>query len=134
MICIFSGLGWANRLCRANLKMSTDELAPILAFLAAQSTLSLATVDDSGHPQVAPLFYVSDDALNLYWLSSSTSRHSVNLAAKPRVAATIYPEVWAWTEIRGLQIEGNAHSVTDTAEGERILTLYRAKFPLPPAF
>jgi len=114
--------------------LPADQLAPILAFLASQSTLSLATVDDSGHPQAAPLFYVSNDALNLYWLSSPTSRHSVNLATQPRVAVTIYPAVWAWADIRGLQVEGSAHSVIDAAERERILTLYRAKFALPPAF
>jgi uncharacterized protein len=114
--------------------LENDSQSAIRPFLAAQSTLSLATVDDSGQPQAAPLFYVSDDALNLYWLSSPTSRHSINLAAQPRVAATIYPAVWAWTDISGLQIEGSAHSVTDSAERERILTLYRAKFPLPPAF
>jgi len=111
-----------------------EQLSPIRAFLESQSTFSLATVDSAGNPQAAPLFYVSDDALNLYWLSSPTSRHSLNLIAHPRVAATIYPAVWAWTDIRGLQIEGDAQPVSDLDERERILTLYRAKFPLPPAF
>ncbi len=104
----------------------------VRAFLETQSTLALATVDEAGNPQAAPLFYISDDALNLYWLSSPTSRHSLNLAANKHVAATIYPTVWGWTEIRGLQIEGEAGIVRDDAHREAILTRYRHKFDLPP--
>lgn len=104
----------------------------VRAFLETQSTLALATVDEAGNPQAAPLFYVSDDDLNLYWLSSPTSRHSLNLAANKQVAATIYPAVWEWTEIRGLQIEGEAGIVRNNAHREAILTRYRHKFNLTP--
>ncbi|MCB9453500.1 MAG: pyridoxamine 5'-phosphate oxidase family protein [Anaerolineaceae bacterium] len=104
----------------------------IRAFLETQSTLTLATVDDDGTPRAAPLFYVSDDDLNLYWLSSPTSRHSLNLGAHPQVAATIYPAVWAWTAIRGLQIEGIAGIVTGSEHRESILACYQQKFNLPP--
>jgi uncharacterized protein YhbP (UPF0306 family) len=114
--------------------MSPNELPTIRAFLESQSTLALATVDAAGNPQVAPLFYVSDDALNLYWLSSADSRHSVNLTTNARVAATIYPVAWHWTEIRGLQIEGAAHPIMDETARQEILALYYQKFDLPPGF
>ncbi len=114
--------------------MSSNELQTIRVFLEAQSTLALATVDERGNPQIAPLFYVSDAALNLYWLSSTTSRHSLNLTAHEQVAATIYPAVWAWNDIRGLQIEGTASAITDKTTREAILTRYRQKFDLPAAF
>lgn len=104
----------------------------VRAFLETQSTLALATVDEAGNPQAAPLFYISDDDLNLYWLSSPTSRHSLNLAANKQVAATIYPAIREWTAIRGLQIEGEAGIVRDSAHRETILTRYRHKFNLPP--
>ena len=106
----------------------------VRAFVESQSTLALATVSADGLPQVAPLFYVSDDNLNLYWLSSETSRHSINLAAQPQVAATIYPDVWQWTDIRGVQVEGRAATVRDLQARAAVLARYRAKFPLPPAF
>jgi len=112
--------------------METREV--IRAFLEQQSTLTLATVDSDGSPQAAPLFYVSDDALNLYWLSSPASRHSLNLVARPRVAVVIYPAVWAWTAIRGLQIEGESRAVPDALQREIILARYRQKFTLPPEF
>jgi uncharacterized protein YhbP (UPF0306 family) len=114
--------------------MSPNELPTIRGFLESQSTLALATVDTEGNPQVAPLFYVSDDALNLYWLSSADSRHSVNLMAREQVAATIYPAAWHWTEIRGLQIEGTAHLITDDALRQDVLTRYCQKFDLPSGF
>ena len=104
----------------------------VRAFLKKQSTMALATVDEAGNPQAAPLFYISDDDLNLYWLSSTTSRHSLNLTTHKRVAATIYPTIWGWMEIRGLQIEGESGIVRDDVQREAILTRYRHKFNLPP--
>jgi hypothetical protein len=105
----------------------------VRAFLEANSTLALATVNASGQPECAPVYFVSDDTLNLYWLSSVTSRHSVNLAARPAVAATVYPAVWGWEDICGLQIEGAAQPVRDDRVREQILILYLRKFQLPEA-
>ncbi len=106
----------------------------IQAFLESQSTLALATVNAAGQAEVAPLFYVSDEALNLYWLSSESSRHSVNLSAHPHVAATVYPMAWNWNDIRGVQIEGEAQAVRDEFLRERVLQRYLAKFLLPASF
>lgn len=111
-----------------------DTREAIRAFLESQSTLALATVNAAGQAEVAPLFYVSDEALGLYWLSSESSRHSVNLAARPRVSATIYPTVWNWNDIRGVQIEGEAQAVRDERVRERMLQSYLAKFLLPSSF
>jgi uncharacterized protein len=113
--------------------LSPTEYETIRAFLAAQSTLALATVNADGTPQSAPLFYVSDDDLNLYWLSSPRSKHSVNLTEQPNVAATIYAAVWDWQSIKGLQIEGHAIAI-ENEERQRILTRYRDKFTLPSSF
>ena len=113
--------------------LSSTEHEAIRAFLASQSTLALATINADGTPQSAPLFYVSDDDLNLYWLSSPRSRHSVNLTERANVAATIYAAVWDWQAIRGLQIEGRAIAI-ENEERQRILTRYRDKFTLPSSF
>jgi uncharacterized protein YhbP (UPF0306 family) len=108
-----------------------DEMRPMLReFLAGQSTLALATVGaEDGRPQVAALFFASDDAFNLYWISDSDSRHSLNLADWEDVAATVYGDTWDWTGIKGVQIEGGAESVNEEGERQRALALYRAKFP-----
>lgn len=111
-----------------------DLKATLRAFLAAQSTLALATVNHDGVPENAPVFYVADDELNLYWLSKESSRHSLNLAAQPRVAGAIYPAVWGWDKIAGLQIEGEAVSISNAQQREPILRLYQQKFQLPSSF
>jgi uncharacterized protein YhbP (UPF0306 family) len=106
----------------------------IRAFLETHSTLALATQSADGSPQIAPLFYVSDDQLNLYWLSSPNSRHSVNLVARPAVSAAVYPSVWQAADIVGLQIEGEARAIGDERVREQNLNLYLRKFQIPPEF
>lgn len=107
-----------------------DVRAALCEFLSQHSTLALATAGlADGRPQVAPLFFVSDEALNLYWISDPDSRHSRNIADWNDVAATIYAHTWDWQSIKGVQIEGTAVPVTNDAERQRALTLYCAKFP-----
>jgi uncharacterized protein YhbP (UPF0306 family) len=103
----------------------------VQGFLQTQSTLALATTREDGQPESAPLFYVNDDLLNLYWLSSPSSRHSLNLGLRPAVSATIYAPVWNWADIVGVQIEGLASAITDDRIREEILNLYLRKFQLP---
>lgn len=100
------------------------------AFLASQSTMALATAgEEDGRPQVAPLFFASDEALNLYWISSPDSRHSVNIADWNDASAAIYAHTWDWSGIKGVQVSGDAMAVRDDDERRRALELYRAKFP-----
>jgi hypothetical protein len=100
----------------------------VRALVETETTLVLATTADDGSPNAAPLFYYPDAELNLYWLSSPESRHSRNLAARPRVAVTVFPPVTDWREIRGVQMEGTASSIADDA----ILADYRRSFGLGP--
>ncbi len=111
-----------------------DSRQVIREFLETQSTLSLATVNAEGHPESAPVFYVSDDQFKLYWLSSTNVAHSVNLLAHSQVAGNIYPAVWQWADIVGLQIKGEAQAVKDERIREQILLIYLRKFQLPPSF
>ena len=113
------------------LPLLPDEMRPILCdFLSKQSTLALGTAGlRDGRPQVAPLFFASDDALNLYWISDPDSRHSRNIEDWSDVAVAIYVHTWDWTGIKGVQIEGSAIPVTGDEERQRALALYSAKFP-----
>lgn len=98
--------------------------------LRTQSTLSLATVDDSGMPSVAPLFYIADGDLNLYWLSSDESEHSRNLRREPHVAVAVYPQTEDWKEIRGVQMRGVAAAVNDTVRRKALVKQYCERFRL----
>ena len=97
-------------------------------FLAHHNTMTLATVDAAGAPHAAAVFYAADEALNLIFVSSPNSRHSLNLAHQPRVAATVQADNQAWQAIRGLQIEGTAQMIESAAELARAAWVYAGRF------
>jgi uncharacterized protein YhbP (UPF0306 family) len=106
----------------------------IRSFLAGQSTLSLATLGPDGHPQAASLFFVADDQLCLYWTSGPHSRHSLNLAHDARAAVTVHASVWSWTEIRGVQMEGQVERLPAGEAWQAAWQRYLAKFPFVREF
>jgi uncharacterized protein YhbP (UPF0306 family) len=69
--------------------------------------MSLGTVDKGG-VWVADLIYVSDDELNIYWLSLPQARHSEAILKNPKVAAAVTPND---KEDVGIQLEGVAEKL-----------------------
>jgi uncharacterized protein YhbP (UPF0306 family) len=110
------------------------ELELIANLLQEESTLALATEDEHGEPCVAPLFYIADEDLTLYWLSSSTSLHSLNLARSSKASATVYTHAQTWKEIRGLQMRGQVSSITQRAQRRALIGQYRQRFQLGVLF
>ena len=106
----------------------------IRTFLETQSTLVLSTVNADGNPETAPVFYVSDDQFNLYWLSGTQTAHSVNLGTHSFVSGSICPMIWQWEDIVGLQLKGETRVLSDERMREQILLIYLRKFQLPPSF
>ncbi len=100
----------------------------IKQFLAAHTTLTLATVSDDGFPQAAPLFFAETDDLALIFISERKVRHSQNIARNNRVAAAIYTDGQAWSSIRGVQLEGTCVALAGRA-AHHARNVYRRKFP-----
>jgi len=98
-----------------------------LAYLGAHHVMTLATVAD-GVPWAAAVFYVNSGC-DLFFLSSPASRHCVNLAGNPRVAATVQEDYDDWPKIKGVQLEGMAREISG-AEEAAARKLYGEKFPL----
>ncbi len=98
-------------------------------FLAAQTTLTLATTNGDGSAHACDLFYARRDESPLYFLSDPGTRHIENIAREPRVSATIHGPVNGWQEIRGVQIVGAARRVEEATERARAYDLYVAKYP-----
>jgi uncharacterized protein YhbP (UPF0306 family) len=92
--------------------MTSELRERIAAFLAAHTTLTLATVGPDGAPAAAAVFYAHDDALNLYFLSEERTQHGQNLLANPAVAGAIQTDGQDWRAIRGVQVAGRAVPVT----------------------
>lgn len=115
--------------------MDTRKLIEELqAYLGQRSTMTLATIGEEGAPQSAPLFFVADEKLNLYFVSDVDSQHGHNILQRPEVAVSIYSETFKWQDIKGIQLEGTAQLITDRIDEKRAWSLYKSKFPFVIAF
>jgi len=106
------------------------QLELVAALLREETTLSLATTGEDGQACVAPLFYIVDENLSLYWLSSERSLHSMNLARTPHVAATVYRSVESWRKIRGVQMRGTVSKVTEPERRNALIKSYCERLKL----
>ncbi len=99
----------------------------IRKFMAERTTLSLATVSGSG-PWAATMFFAEDPDLNLYFVSDPKTRHCIEAASNPEIAATINEDCKAWQSIQGLQIQGRVSVVADEDRSD-VQALFLKKFP-----
>jgi uncharacterized protein len=107
--------------------MSAELERQILAFLDGHHVMSLATLN-AGRPHAANLFYACD-GLALVWVSDPDTRHSRDIEADTRVAATIAPDYSDFAAIRGLQIAGTAQRIGATDERARHLQQLEKRYP-----
>jgi uncharacterized protein YhbP (UPF0306 family) len=96
-------------------------------FLGAYHVLSLATSGPNG-PHAANLFYACDD-LAPVWMSDPDTQHSRDIAAEPRVAATVAPDYSDFAAIRGVQMRGLARQIAAADERARLLGLLETRYP-----
>jgi uncharacterized protein YhbP (UPF0306 family) len=110
------------------------QIETIASLLREQSTIALATVDEHGAPCLAPLFYIADDELTLYWLSASDSLHSRNLARTPRASASVCRPTENWRDICGVQMHGSATAVMEQSRRKALVDRYCERFKLGSLF
>jgi len=104
------------------------DTAPLKAFLQLESVLTLSVNDEQG-PWTAPVLYVADEDLNLYFLSSSSTRHIASLPEDGRIAASIYSDYKGdWLGICGVQMEADISQV-DEAHRAAAAARYFQRFP-----
>jgi uncharacterized protein YhbP (UPF0306 family) len=90
------------------------DTSPLKAFLQSESVLTLSVNDDQG-PWTAPVLYVADEDLNLYFLSSSSTRHIASLSEDGCIAASIYSDYKGdWLGICGVQMAADISQVEET--------------------
>lgn len=118
---------------RSSTEATVKEQEQVLEFLRSQHILTLATVCEDGSSSATPLFYLLHGGFCLYWVSSSSSRHSRNLASGREVEAGVHTATDRWKEIRGVQMRGAVQVVTDSREREEVLRSYAGRFGLGPA-
>lgn len=91
--------------------------------------MTIASSDPGGEPHAAAVYFAAGDDLSFYFFSDPLSQHGQDMAQRPQAAATIYPEIQDWQEIRGIQLRGEVKPVGPGAEWEKAWSLYTDKFP-----
>ncbi len=99
----------------------------ILQYLEDHHTLSLATVRE-GRPHAATVFYVNWE-FTLYFVSSPTSHHGMDISCNAQVSATIDEDYAQWSLIKGIQLSGTAQPVGGIWEMGRLALSFVKKFP-----
>ena len=94
-------------------------------YLRDHHVMTLATHGPEG-VWAAAVFY-ANEGFRLYFLSAGHTRHAQNIAAAPRVAATIQEDYADWTAIQGIQLEGTVRLLAGK-ERETALALYAKKY------
>ena len=73
-------------------------------FIRQNKLAILSTVDEQGFPHAAPIYYVTDEVLNFYFMTATQTAKHTNLLNQSRVSITIVNE----NENETLQIKGEA--------------------------
>ena len=107
--------------------MTVEVRQAIRQLLESHNTLTLATTDGES-PWATAVFFASDARLNLYFVSDRRTQHGRNLADNGQVAGAVSSDCATWSEIRGLQLQGQV-TVLDGLARLAALKTYLAKFP-----
>ncbi len=90
--------------------------------------MHLATATNDGKPWVSNVWFAADDNFTIYWISSTTRRHSKEITENQKVAASICsvrePNE---SDMGGIQLEGVAVEVKNPLEIAKALKLYAAR-------
>lgn len=95
-------------------------------YLKEAKLMQLATSIDN-QPWICSVWFVADKDLNIYWISSTTRRHSDEVYKNPKVAAAIVLPQTPKNSPRGLQLEGIAEPVTDKVTLSKVILLYAGR-------
>jgi uncharacterized protein YhbP (UPF0306 family) len=95
----------------------------IKQYLADARLMQLATVA-GGKPWVCNVWFAADQAMNIYWFSSTKRRHSQEVILDPHVAAAICLPQTPSDSPRGLQLEGEAELLTNPVDVATAMKCY----------
>ena len=103
----------------------------ILALLAENRIMCLATLRPDGWPQATMVGYVHDD-LTLYFAVARSSQKLSNIRRDPRVSIAIGQDTPE--RIRGLSMAARVTEVTDFEEVDRLNAVLHARYPEQAVF
>lgn len=74
---------------------------------------TISTVDETGAPWAAPVWYVFDDNFDIYWWSPLEAQHSKNISNNPNIYATVFDSTLPEGEGVGLYLRARAGEISD---------------------
>ena len=105
---------------------SMDPIALADQLIAANSYLTLATVDETGDPWSTPVRFAPDGRRGFVWASKPGARHSQNIATNPSVAITIFDSSKAPGEGSAVYAAARAAEVAEDGR-DAALEVYNAR-------
>jgi CRP-like cAMP-binding protein len=101
---------------------------PVLEYLSAQNTLTLATASPTGTPHAATFLYVNEGA-SLYFWSKASTESSRHIEQNPLVAFTVDEYTDDLSQTRGVQGIGECSVLLSGEQIARVAALFGDKFP-----
>ena len=101
---------------------------PVLEYLSAQNTLTLATSSPTGTPHAATFLYVNEGP-SLYFWSKASTESSRHIEQNPLVAFTVDEYTDDLTQTRGVQGIGECSVLLSGEQIARVAALFGEKFP-----
>lgn len=98
----------------------------IKGYLKEAKLMQLATSVDN-QPWVCSVWFAADEDLNIYWISSTTRRHSDEAIKNPKVAAAIVLPHTPKDSARGLQLQGKAELLTKQEDIDKAAFLFTGR-------
>jgi PPOX class probable F420-dependent enzyme len=93
-----------------DIKMTQEE---IRSFLHEGHTMTLVTNGHRGYPHAVAMFYALDADLGVHFATYASSQKVKNIERDPRVSLLVETGT-AYSELRGVMIEGRASITTNT--------------------
>ncbi len=113
--------------------MTSEELQKIvIEYIDSFNTMTLSC-SHGDEPWSAPVYYARQN-FDLIFFSSSNSQHSQAFEQNPKAAVSIYGHYDRWQDIKGLQINGQVHSIKNLASLTVALKTYLKRFPFATDF
>ncbi len=110
------------------MKMNPEEKNILFDFLKNHKLMTIATHDEK--LWIATVFYVADESLNLYFLTSPKTEHGQHIAKNGMIACNIVDSHQQVTNQKvGLQIEGTAEKVSVLESIKKVLQMWHATNP-----
>jgi nitroimidazol reductase NimA-like FMN-containing flavoprotein (pyridoxamine 5'-phosphate oxidase superfamily) len=95
--------------------------------------MTISTANASGKPWISPVGFVYDDNYNLYWVSYKNALHSTNIQNRPEVAIVVFGQM-PEGNYDGVYIDATATELTDEADIQHGIDLFKARRPQPVRF